>query len=49
MCISDFDGEVKAERISKDDGEVKAGEVEKGDVEDARDDDDDAWIEGDDE
>jgi len=31
------------------DGEVKAGEVEKGDVEDARDDDDDAWIEGDDE
>lgn len=43
------DGEVKAEGISKDDGEVKAGEVEKGDVEDARDDDDDAWIEGDDE
>ena len=47
--ISKDDGEVKAERISKDDGEVKAGEVEKGDVEDARDDDDDAWIEGDDE
>ena len=43
------DGEVKAEGISKDDGEVKAGEVEKGDVEDARDDDDDAWIRGDDE